>query len=222
MMKKTLILGLLSATCLITTTAMAEVNVRVTHTEIPSKAPEFTQQLQNRYQLPQQYVDLKQQRLASDIGKQVISTPKSALQPGKNWFGMHHERVYAYLDQYPEVKELVVTYMYRQGITNFLDVPNFVTVQQAVDSELNYDFLTKRWFINDLKRFTADPNHPFVLYHKSRLSEIDYRLFEQALNSQPAQDNAVITIQALIVHGMILQDFYKRGVVTVNLDGANQ
>lgn len=221
-MKKALILGLLSATCLITTTAMAEVNLSVSHTALPSKAPEFTQQLQNRYQLPPKYLDLKQQRLASDIGKQFISTPKSALKPGKNWFGLNHERVYSYLDQYPEVKELVISYMYRQGITNFLDVPNFVTVQQAVDAELNYDFLGKRWFINDLKSYVADQNHPFVLYHKSRLSEQDYRMFEQALNSLPAQENAVITIQSLIVHGMILQDFYKRGVVTIKLDGANQ
>lgn len=221
-MKKALILGLLSATCFITTTAMAEVQVRVSHTEVPSKAPVFTQQLLNRYQLPPQYVDLKEQRLAKDIGNQVISSPKSALKPGKNWFGLNHERVYAYLDQYPEVKELVISYMYRQGITNFLDVKNFATVQNAVDDELSHDFLGKKWFINDLKQYVTDANHPFVKYYKARLNEQDYRLFEQALNSQPAQENAVISVQKLIVHGMILQDFYSRGLVSIKLNGADQ
>lgn len=221
-MKKALILGLLSATCLITTTAMAEVRVSVSHTVIPSKAPIFAEQLKNRYQLPPQYVDLKEQRLAKDIGSQVISSPKSALTPGKNWFGLKHERVYAYLDQYPEVKELVISYMYRQGITKFLDVNNFATVQNAVDDELNHDFLGKKWFINDLKQYVLDENHPFVKYHKSRLNEKDYRLFEQTLNSQPAQENAVISIQTLVVHGMVLEDFYSRDLVSVKLDGADQ
>lgn len=220
-MKKALILGLLSATCLITTTAMAEVRVSFSHTEVPSKAPIFAQQLESNYQLPPQYVDLKEQRLAKDVGNQVISTPKSALKPGKNWFGLNHKRVYAYLDQHPEVKELVINYMYRQGITNFLDVTNFVTIQQAVDDELTYDFLNKRWFINDLKQYVQDENHPFVKYHKSRMTPEHFQLFQRALNSQPAQENAVTSIKTLVVQGMVLQDFYDRKLPTANIHGAD-
>lgn len=111
--------------------------------------------------------------------------------------------------------------MYRQGITNFLDVTNFVTVQQAVDDELTYDFLNKRWFINDLKQYVQDENHPFVKYHKSRMTPEHFQLFQRTLNSQPAQENAVISIKTLVVHGMVLQDFYDRKLPTANINGAD-
>lgn len=217
-MKKLLLASLLSATALMTSTAMAEVSVDLNHTAVPSKAPIFTQQLIERYQLPPKFVDLQEQRLASDIGKQVIKTPRSALEPGKNWFGFKHVRVYPFLDQYPEVKDLVVNYMYRQGATRFLDVPNFVTVQQAVDAELDYDLLNHKWVFNDVKEYIKDENHPFVVYHKSRLSLDDYRLFEQAVNSQPSQENAVTNLKTMIVHAMILQDFHQRALPMVNIN----
>lgn len=202
---------------------MAEVSVNLNHTAVPSKAPIFTQQLVDRYQLPPEFADLREERLASDIGKQVIKTPRSALKPGKNWFGFKHVRVYPFLEQYPEVKDLVVSYMYRQGITRFNDVPNFVTVQQAVDSELDYDFLNHRWYLNDIKEYIKDETHPFVVYHKSRLTSDDYRLFEQAVNSQPSQENAVTNLKTMIVHGMVLQDFYQRALPVVNInEGTNE
>jgi hypothetical protein len=221
-MKKILLASLLSATALMASTAMAEVSIRLDHTQVSSKAPIFEQQLLARYQLPPEFVDLQDQRLSKDIGGQTIKTPRTALEPGKNWFGFKHVRVYPYLDQYPEVKDLVVSYMYRQGITNFLDVPNFVTVQQAVDSELDYDLLNHRWSLNDIKEYIKDENHPFVVYHKSRLSTDDYRMLEQALNSQPAQANAVTSLKTMIVHGMVLNDFYQRRLPVVNInEGTN-
>lgn len=218
-MKKIVLASLLAVATCTTSTVMAQVTVHVTHTEVPSKAPLFTEQLFDRYKLTPEFIDLQEQRLPTDIRNQVLKTSASALGSGKKWFGLNHDRVYIFLDQYPEVKDLVVSYMYRHGITGFSHTPSSVTIQQAVDEELDYDFLSHLWSLNDMKEYIKDQNHPFVIYHKSRLTPNDYSLLEQALNSQSdhLNPNAVTNLKTLIVHGMVLNDLYQRALPVVHI-----
>lgn len=208
-------MGLLSAACLITTSSFAETNVNVTHTVIPSKAPIYDAELEKRYVTPPQYAQFDELRLSKDIGNQFLYSPKDALLEGKNWYGLQKRRVNPFLEQYPAAKQLVTSYMFRQAITDFEKKPNTVTIQEAIDDELGYDFLNQKWSLNDIKFFIANADHPFVGYHQARLTPDDYALFVDGVNYQPNKPGVVTSVKEMVVHGRILKDIKNTGAVTI-------
>ena len=206
-----LVKGLLSAAILtISCAGHSAVNVNVTQTEVPSKAPGFKQEIIKRNILGEEFKDIW---LAKDIGNTPLNftSRKNVLMEGSNWFGLSNKRVSAYLKQDRNARYMLERYVFRNAINNFEDLKPNTTVQDAIYEESKFDFLSSVWNTQQLRTLIADTDSPFVIYARATLKQVDFENLMIGINTSTGNSNMAIV--DIIANRMVMRDLEQRGLI---------